>query len=269
MPKDELTEFLILQEKTEIDWNQRFIEREMNPDKFVEDEKPCLKIHQSRFDIDIFTLNNFSCIVGMAKSRKSFLASLFIAAFAKKGWTYDKFYTEMEGKIVLFDTEQGTKHLKDKLKAIEKMAGDFHNVWAYGLRPDTPAERVEFIDKYLLKYSNNIKLVIIDGIRDLLTDINSAEQSTELVSRLMKWTYDYNIHIITVIHQNKEGGYARGHIGTEIMNKSETVIKVIKENMITRVTCEYSRGIPFDDFIFSIEDGIPMIGENEKIKQEF
>ncbi len=55
----------------------------------------------------------------------------------------------------------------------------------------------------MLKTASNIGLVIIDGARDLLSDINSQEQGTELVSKYMKWTELYNIHIATVIHENK------------------------------------------------------------------
>ncbi len=39
----------------------------------------------------------------------------------------------------------------------------------------------------------------------------------------MKWTELHNIHICTVIHENYGSAKARGHIGTELANKAETV----------------------------------------------
>ncbi len=50
-----------------------------------------------------------------------------------------------------------------------------------------------------------IGLVIIDGIRDLMYDINSPSESSELINLLMRWSSEYNLHIHTVLHLNKGG----------------------------------------------------------------
>ncbi len=49
---------------------------------------------------------------------------------------------------------------------------------------------------------------MIDGIRDLLTDINSPDQATEITDFLMKWAERFNIHIIVILHQNKTDTHA-------------------------------------------------------------
>ena len=67
--------------------------------------------------------------------------------------------------------------------------------------------------------------VVIDGIRDLVYDINSPSEATCVISKLMQWTDEYQIHLHTILHQNKSDENARGHIGTEINNKAETVIQ--------------------------------------------
>ena len=46
----------------------------------------------------------------------------------------------------------------------------------------------------------DIGLVIIDGIRDMVYDINSPGESTRIISRLMQWTDDRQIHILSLIH---------------------------------------------------------------------
>jgi hypothetical protein len=48
-------------------------------------------------------------------------------------------------------------------------------------------------------------------------------------TKLLNWTHEYNSHIITIIHQNKGDGNARGHIGTELINKAELVLSVTKD----------------------------------------
>ena len=77
--------------------------------------------------------------------------------------------------------------------------------------------------------TENVGLVVIDGIRDMVYDINSSSESTKVISLLMTWTGERNIHIHTILHQNKGDEHARGHIGTELSNKAETVLQVEKD----------------------------------------
>ena len=55
----------------------------------------------------------------------------------------------------------------------------------------------------------------------------------------MQWTDDRQIHIHTILHQNKGDENARGHIGTELNNKAETVLLVEKD----KNDCDISRGV--------------------------
>ena len=104
--------------------------------------------------------------------------------------------------------------------------------------------------KEVITKTPNVGMVAIDGIRDLLkTGINDEQAATELTSLFLKWSYDLNLHIVLLLHQNKGDEHARGHIGSEVVNKAETTISVTKEgnNNMFRVVCEDSRDIPFDD----------------------
>ena len=58
----------------------------------------------------------------------------------------------------------------------------------------------------------------------MITSINDEGESTTMSSSLLRWTEEYNIHIIVVLHENPGSDKARGHIGTELTNKAETVI---------------------------------------------
>jgi hypothetical protein len=63
--------------------------------------------------------------------------------------------------------------------------------------------------------------------------------------------------MVLLLHQNKTDLNARGHIGTEMLNKAETVISVTKDkSKIFIATCEDSRDMPFEDFAFTIENGM-------------
>jgi hypothetical protein len=68
-----------------------------------------------------------------------------------------------------------------------------------------------------------------------------------------------------VLHENPSDGKLRGHIGTELMNKAETVLRVEKmENnlRISKLSCDMVRGLDFDPIYFTINDNIPEIVAN-------
>jgi hypothetical protein len=135
----------------------------------------------------------------------------------------------------------------------------------------TPSERLSFIENEI--YSNNkIGFVVIDGIKDLVTSINDEEQASLVVCKLLKWTEERNIHIVTVLHQNKSDTNARGHIGTECINKAETVLSVTKaetNNDISIVEPQQCRDIEPEVFAFEINEfGLPIIAEDFEIRTE-
>jgi hypothetical protein len=63
------------------------------------------------------------------------------------------------------------------------------------------------------------------------------------------------------LHQNKADENARGHIGTELNNKAETVLEVVKDKFdvnISTVQAIHIRAIDFQPFAFRInEDALP------------
>ena len=100
-----------------------------------------------------------------------------------------------------------------------------------------PNKRKQIIG-YMLENMPDVGLLIIDGIRDLMYDINSPSESTDLINLLMRWSSGYNLHIHTVLHLNKGDDNTRGHIGTELNNKAETVLQITKSTQeIGRASC--------------------------------
>ena len=138
-----------------------------------------------------------------------------------------------------------------------------------------PNERREII-RYAIYHTPNVGLVVIDGIRDLMLDINNSTEATKLVGDLMQWTSEQNIHIQTVLHLNKGDDNARGHIGTELNNKAETVLQITRDNTMPErsiVAPSIIRSKPFEKFAFllkEVEDEIfipqidPSYSDNER-----
>ena len=115
-------------------------------------------------------------------------------------------------------------------------------------------------------------LVIIDGIRDLLLDINNAGESVEVINKMMEWSSKYDLHIHCVLHQNKGDNNVRGHIGTEMNNKAETVLVITKSTTnpdISEVKAMHIREKEFKPFAFTVnEEGLPEIVEHTPEKEE-
>ncbi len=208
------------------------------------------------------TMGNFTVVTGKAKSKKTFLITAAVAAAVGAKVVINNIEGRLPAgsKIIWFDTEQGKYHITKAARRAVEIAGlapDTVNMEVYALRQIKTAYRLQFIDD-MISNNKGIKLVVIDGIRDILNDINSPEEAMRISDYLLRWTEnkDNDLHIICVLHTNKTDGNLRGHIGTELLNKSETVIDVSldeKNKDVSIVSCERSRNMPFDEFAFTID----------------
>jgi hypothetical protein len=236
---------------------------EIRPDDVIEHDTVLASLRNEIGWTEIMTLGNISTLIGKAKSKKTFFMTMLVSGIITNKNHMIQCLASKK-RIVIFDTEQAKYHVWKVSKRIEYMVGRWPDtIRIYGLRPLNVQERISEIENYI--YLNDLDLVVIDGIRDLVTDINSPEQATDIVGKLMKWSYDRNIHICTILHQNKADDNARGHIGTEVVNKSETVIQIAKakDKKYSTVSAVYCRGIEPETFQFTIKDNIPIIEVDE------
>lgn len=230
----------------------------------------------------IATLGNFSASTGKAKSKKTFNVSALVAASlaGRQVLNYRAHLPEGKRRILYVDTEQSRFHCHTVLERILRLAGlptktDNENLDFICLREYTPAVRIGVID-YALRQNKGYGLVIIDGIRDLMLDINSTGESVEVINKMMEWSSRYDLHIHCVLHLNKGDNNVRGHIGTEMSNKAETVLVISKSNdnpSVSEVHALHIREKEFKPFAFTVDDnGLPVIAEhhsfNGDIKQK-
>ncbi len=214
-------------------------------------------------DCTIATFGNFSASTGKAKSKKTFNISAMVAAAVTNTTVlnYRACLPEGKRKILYFDTEQSKYHCHNVLERIYKLSGlsvkkDDPRLLFWGLREYTPKIRIALID-YALRKHQEVGLVIIDGLRDLMYDINNGKEATDVMTVLMAWTSVYDLHIHTVLHLNKNDNNPRGHIGTELENKAETVLiisKNLQNNSISEVRPMHMRDKEFSTFAFHIDD---------------
>jgi hypothetical protein len=191
--------------------------------------------------VPVWTKKNHSLIIGKKKSRKTLFIVWLIGEYLKQGGNIED--------ILICDTEQGDVHVWKVRERIHKLTGQWVNILA--LRGLSLTERKAIIEQAI--NDSSFKVVFIDGIRDLLSNINDPDQSTDLIIWIEHLTVTYGLHIANILHQNKTDNNARGHLGTELLNKAEITIELELDEKAgcTVVKCESSRDIPFDSFAFT------------------
>ena len=243
--------------------NQSFI----NVDEEIERQPIAFSIgeHQYKgnyYPTPVASYGDFFCLVGASKSRKTYAKKGIIASYIGGGANF--YFKDFKGhlhkdKIVIDnDTEQSNYHTQRGARQVLDMVGSkYPNYYPYSLRSLTPTERIGVI-KWQLDNIDNIGLMFIDGIADLVKNVNDLDECNEVTQLLMSWSKDYNICIGTVLHMNYGSMKATGHLGSAVTKKAETVIAVSTTDGITKLEPQFTRNIPFKEITFDIDtNGLP------------
>jgi hypothetical protein len=225
-----------------------------------------------QYPTPLMTEGEFSAIIAVSKAKKSFLKSALLGSYiggdANLLFPNIKSHRTKEYGIADIDTEQGRYYTQRAFRSIQDMTGfKYDNYKGFATRHKTSEERLFMIDELLRSqkefFTEDIKLLSIDGIADLVENTNDIVMSKEASDYVMKWTYEYNLHITTVIHKSGLTGKPLGHLGTYILKKAESVINLeVDESGNVLVDNPYSRGYKFDDFAFNInKDALPYLIE--------
>ena len=215
------------------------------------------------------SVGNISAICGEAKSRKTFLTSGLVAsAMAIDYHKLNNFKIVDKNhdlNVLWIDTEQGERHVRKVVERISKMTGakmgglpSEPRLTTLALRELAPHERKQrmYDAMFLMHYD----LVVIDGIADLQRNTNDLEESDALVAELMALSTKAETHILCVLHTNPGSDKARGHLGSSLQRKAETVLFVHRVGDISVVEPQFCRNEPFERFAFAIsEEGIPEV----------
>ena len=233
--------------------------------KQLPDEQPLISIDGSC----ICSRGNISAICGEAKSKKTFLASALVAsAMAIPLDRLNNFKNvdkDMNMNVLWVDTEQGERHVRKVIDRISEMTGSKMGglnaeprLMTLSLRELSPMDRYIVMTEAIKRYP--FDLIVIDGIADLQRNTNDLEESDALVGLLMALSTKTNTHILCVLHTNPGTDKARGHLGSALQRKAETVIYVHRNGPCSVVEPQFCRNEPFERFAFRVsEEGIPEI----------
>lgn len=261
-----------LAQSLEKDFNKIHNEHFVSVDEILKPQPVAISIGHSEYKgtnypIPMGSYGDFSCIVGASKAKKSFLKSMLVAGYIGGNSVINapdiKGHRLTDKYVIDIDTEQSEYHSQRVFKRVVEMVGANPNFYKpFSLRRLSANERFEFINWLFTEsqYVGNIGLVSIDGIADLVNDVNDLEASNKVAQKLLEWSAKENCHIITVLHRNFGTKKPTGHLGSSVLKKAETVVFVEKENELTIVNPEYTRNQPFEPFAFEVNsDWLPCV----------
>ena len=228
---------------SKMDIDDLFLER-ITPESDLPPMQPLFKM----FDVPCFYRGELVADCGKAKSGKTYFLSILMAATQKRQMLALERISETPLKVLWIDTEQSQQSTQEIMKdRIMPLAGieqlDDQQFYAFNLRGLGFEKRGRMVDVAISAIQPDI--AIIDGIKDLMTDINDAVQATLIMEKLMALAQEYKCCIVCVLHLNKseQDWNMRGSIGTELTNKAFEVFQceMINETDTFKVTHTYSR----------------------------
>ena len=218
--------------------------------------------------IPCFARGELVAVTGKAKSGKTYLNSLLMAAAgAKRGDLLGlERKRERPYRVVWIDTEQSedSTHeiLRDRIGAMIGTEPSEEMYHVFNLRQVPWKERMLIVLSAVSICQPD--LVIFDGIRDVVGDINNYEEAQNTIGQMLQLASEYRTCIVCVLHQNKavEDKTLRGALGTELQNKSFETYECSKNSETRIFTIKQTATRKYDmpgrvDFCLNAE-GLPM-----------
>jgi hypothetical protein len=90
-------------------------------------------------------------------------------------------------------------------------------------------DRFAALDEYLNHLKKSIQsplFIVLYVSTDCIEDFKKTDKSMELIDLMNIAINEHNVIFLCLIHENPKSDKARGHFGTELMNKASTVMQV-------------------------------------------
>lgn len=183
--------------------------------------------------------NTINVIQGQAGVHKSRLAQTICAAFLKKESCMNKHLgferqTDVPA-IVYIDTERNLKEQfpfalqKIQLDAGYAISEEPKDYYYTSILAVNREDRFIALNEYLRdvrKRTEKHLFIVLDVTTDCISDFNKTEKSMELIDLMNVAINEHDATFLCVIHENPKSDKARGHLGTEMMNKATTHMQV-------------------------------------------
>ena len=193
-------------------------------------------------EVPLGTQGNILCITGGEGTGKSnYVAALIAGSIRKDDRSIDTLGVSVRDNsdnkaVLLYDTEQSEVQLFKNVSNLLKRAKQQdkpEELRAFSLTGMSRKERLQAIvqsmDKYHYQYEG-IRLVVIDGIADLVLSANDEAESIRIVDELYRLAGIYKTCIVCVLHYVPNGLKLRGHLGSELQRKAAAILSIELDN---------------------------------------
>ena len=250
-------------------------------DSPIEEPEPVVSV----CDETISTAGNITVFTGYKKTGKSAVFSAIIAGFMQNNPITDTLgfkpkYNSNSRAVIHIDTEQSRfnfdRFTRKNVLSRANLSSPPKWFYSLSLRETKINERMEILKNicaFVKKEHGGIHCVLIDGIADFVSSVNDEEDCNNVIHEFELMTIDYNTPLITVLHLNPGGNKSRGHLGSQLERKAESVLKMEKnpENGITSITEEALRNggdMPIIEFSFNKSKGYHTFIGYESLKRK-
>ena len=245
----------------------------ITPDK----ELPKMEFLFRLFHKPCFPRGELVALSGKAKSGKTFVSSILMALSYRSQVLSVERIEPKRLHVLWYDTEQSEESTQDILRnriipmtgiAEDQFPMDIFDI--FNVRAEGYDQRLPMLEAAVRHYHPD--LVVLDGIRDLVADINDGVVAQDVVERLMRLASQNRCCIVCVLHQNKsiEDRNLRGWIGTELKNKAFEVYECTKsaERIFSWAQTDTRKYDIADKLQFSVNDeGLPYQCTPEQLLQ--
>jgi len=183
----------------------------------------------------ILTYGSLMILTGKPKARKT----TFLHAFIGSAITYENIWSittslkPEKNLVILLDTEQSMYDLHQSLSRLEntinKKLSSLSNFKAYSARSLNVDQIVSLITT-ICELNNNIGLICVDGLLDLVYDINDVREAKAAIHFLKTLSDTYKIGIVGILHQNKGTNFSLGHLGSFASRHAQSELSIEKND---------------------------------------
>ena len=222
-------------------------------------------------DHPCFARGELVALTGKAKSGKTFVCSILMSlAVRPQLMGLSRLHADPL-RVVWIDTEQSEDSTHEilchRIGALIGQPIPDDQFFVYNLRRDNWQDRLHWAHLCIVQAKPD--LVIFDGIRDVVGDINNYTEAQTVLDKLLSIASWSGACIVCVLHQNKalEDKTLRGALGTELQNKSYETYECQKDPDTRLFTLRQTATRKYDitqklEFTVNAE-GLPIPSDNE------
>ena len=185
--------------------------------------------------------------------------------------------------VLHYDTEQAKYdawHVGDSALKRAGLKPEEQPAWLYsyrltGLSHSDAWLVIKMTVRLAADQCKGIHSILIDGVADLVANVNDAEECNAFVADLHALAIEYDCWVCGVIHFNPGTEKTRGHLGSQLERKAETNLRLDKdkEDEITTIWSNKQRHAPIlksngPCFVWSEQAGMHVSAESRRALKE-